>query len=74
MISLRLDADDVATAIKEAKAGLKAPSELTPEFRASVEKLVELATKMMGYANLNSQNSSLPPSFDPNTSDSFMTR
>lgn len=66
MISLRLDTDDVATAIKEAKAGLKAPGELSPEFRASVEKLVEIATKTMGYANLNSQNSSLPPSFDPN--------
>ena len=66
MITLKLDSADVVKAIKDAKAGLKATDELAPEFRSSVEKLVELATKTMGYANLNSQNSSLPPAFDPN--------
>ena len=54
------------TTIKTVKAGLTSSPEMSSDLRSGIESLIERASELLGWAQLNSQNSSQPPSSDPN--------
>ena len=63
MIIGGIDVDDT---LKKAETVLSSEKELSPAVRSLVELQVLLITLLVGRINLNSRNSSKPPSSDPN--------
>ncbi|MFQ5688549.1 MAG: IS66 family transposase [Candidatus Scalindua sp.] len=57
---------DIDATLEKVKALLVEEKELSPAMRSMVELLVLLITLLVGRLNLNSRNSSKPPSSDPN--------
>jgi transposase len=58
----------VARTIERTKAGLASESNLSSEFKETVSELLEVVVILSNRLNLNSSNSSKPPSQDPNRS------
>mgnify|MGYP006242767589 FL=1 len=54
------------TTIKTVKAGIASSPEMSSDLRSGIESLIDLASELLGCVQLNSQNSSKPPSTDPN--------
>lgn len=65
-LRLTLDNIDVETTIKEVNALLAKEPSLSPALRAALKALLLLVTALLNRLNLNSRNSSKPPSTDPN--------
>lgn len=63
---LTVNREQAETTIKAVRDGLTALTELPAEFRSDTETLINLASELLGRVQLNSQNSSKPPSSDPN--------
>jgi len=57
---------DIDATLDKVKELLIKEKELSPAMRSMVELLVLLITLLVGRLNLNSRNSSKPPSSDPN--------
>jgi len=63
---MKLDSIDIDEAITNAKRLLKKEKGLSPGFVASMEIILLLVSVLINRLGLNSQNSSKPPSSDPN--------
>lgn len=63
---MKIENIDVDAAIHSVKALLKQEKELSPALRAALEVLLVLVTLLLNRIALNSNNSSKPPSTDPN--------
>jgi transposase len=63
---LKVDNIDVEAAIKSVKALLETDKSLTPALKAALNMLLLLVTLLINQKGLNSKNSSIPPSSDPN--------
>jgi len=63
---LKIDSIDVDAAISAAKEGLEKEQNLSPAFRSALEILLLLVSLLFNRITLNSNNSSKPPSTDPN--------
>ena len=57
---------DVEATLKKVERVLSEEKELSPAIRSMVELLIFLITLLANRLNLNSSNSSKPPSIDPN--------
>lgn len=57
---------NVSTAIDRARSLVKEDKTLSPAVAATIELLITIVTILLNQKNLNSQNSSKPPSQDPN--------
>jgi transposase len=57
---------DIEKAIENVKSLLKAEKNITPALQASIELLILVITILVQRLGLNSSNSSIPPSQDPN--------
>jgi len=62
---LKINGIDVDAALKKGETILSEKG-LSPAIRSVIELLVLLVTLLVGSLNLNSRNSSKPPSSDPN--------
>jgi transposase len=63
---LKIENIDVDSAIDSAKTLLRKERNLSPALRSALEVLLLLVTLLLNRITLNSQNSSKPPSADPN--------
>jgi transposase len=63
---LKIDNIDVEAAIKNVQALLETDKSLTPALKAALDMLLLLVTLLINQKGLNSKNSSIPPSSDPN--------
>ena len=63
---MKIEDIDVDSAINSVKELLKKESDLSPTLRSALEVLLLLVTLLLNRITLNSQNSSKPPSADPN--------
>ena len=63
---MKLNNIDIDTTLKKVEILLKEERELSPAMKSMVEMLVLLITLLASRLNLNSSNSSKPPSSDPN--------
>ncbi len=63
---MKIEDIDVDSAINTVKELLKKERELSPALRSALELLILLVTLLINRITLNSQNSSQPPSTDPN--------
>ena len=57
---------DIDATLNKVKSLLKEEKDLTPAVRSMIELLALVITLLVGRLNLNSSNSSKPPSSDPN--------
>jgi transposase len=63
---LTLDSQSVEATLQEVKALLARETSLSPALRAALNALLALVAALLQRLNLNSRNSSKPPSTDPN--------
>ncbi|MBM2834444.1 MAG: hypothetical protein HW406_1605 [Candidatus Brocadiaceae bacterium] len=63
---MKINGIDVDAALKKGETVLSKEKGLSPEIRYVVELLVLLITLLVSRLNLDSRNSSKPPSSDPN--------
>ena len=71
---MKITQEEVEALIKKAKECLDEEKTLSPESLSTMERVLETTTELLGRVNLNSQNSSKPPSTDPTTLDKKGTR
>jgi transposase len=64
--SLKIDSINISAAINEVEKFLKKEKDISPAFKATIELLLVVVTLLVNRLNLNSNNSSKPPSKDPN--------
>ena len=63
---MRINGIDIDAALKKVETVLSEEKGLSPAIRSVIELLVLLIALLMSRLNLNSSNSSKPPSSDPN--------
>ncbi len=63
---MKIEAIDVESAIKNTRKLLENDPDVSPALKGAIELLLTLVILMMNQLGLNSQNSSKPPSSDPN--------
>ena len=63
---MKIENIDVSSAINKIRNLLKKEKSLSPSFIVAIELLIKIITILLNQKNLNSQNSSIPPSKDPN--------
>ena len=68
---MKIEDIDVDSAIQAVKELLKQESDLSPALKSALEVLLVLVTLLLNRLTLNSQNSSKPPSTDPNRTKSI---
>ena len=63
---MKIDNIDFEAAIKNVQSMLETDKSLTPALKAALDMLLLLVTLLINQKGLNSKNSSIPPSSDPN--------
>ena len=71
---LKIDNIDVEAAIKNVKDLLATDKSMAPTLRAALDVLLLLVTLLINQKGLNSKNSSIPPSSDPNRKKSLKAK
>jgi len=71
---LKIDNIDVEAAINNVKDLLATDKSLTPALKAALDVLLLLVTLLINQKGLNSKNSSIPPSADPNRKKTAKTK
>jgi transposase len=66
MFAMKIEHIDIKKTLEEARGLLANEKNISPAFKAVIEVLFLVITLMMNRFNLNSKNSSKPPSDDPN--------
>ena len=63
---MKADKINIAETVESTRKLLEADKKISPALRAMIEMLLMIITLLAGKLGLNSQNSSKPPSTDPN--------
>ena len=63
---MKIDSIDIEAAVQKAKDAIDKDEQLSASAKSIIEVLILLVTLLAGRLNLNSKNSSKPPSSDPN--------
>lgn len=63
---MKADKINITETVESARKLLKADKKISPALRAMIEMLLMIITLLAGKLGLNNQNSSKPPSTDPN--------